>query len=96
MYRELATIQEPKKIKQRNKNMDALLKVIVGIFGVALFLAVWAGVMSIFAWVVENLWNYIVCEMHHPELQMTFWVAFAVFFLCSILFKSSSSSSSKK
>jgi hypothetical protein len=31
------------------------------------------------------LWNFIVVSMHHSELQVGFWVTWAVMFLISLI-----------
>jgi hypothetical protein len=31
------------------------------------------------------LWNFIVVSMHHSDLQVNFWVAWALMFLISLI-----------
>jgi uncharacterized membrane protein len=72
---------------RRNSVMDTIGKVILGIVGGLFILAIILGIDALIAWVLMELWNYVVCYFHHTELQVTFWISFAVLIICNILFK---------
>lgn len=63
------------------------------------FVAVSIGlaVGALVAWLAMLLWNFIVVSMQHPEIQVSFWVAWAVIILLGIIarpFRSISTKSS--
>jgi hypothetical protein len=81
--------------KERNLFMETLLKLV---FGVGLVLAIIAGFAAVAAYPTKWLVNYVFTDQVRLSLfgvaQIGFWRALALNFMCGILFKGSSSSSS--
>ena len=65
--------------------MEIVAKLFLGLLMVGLFLGLTAGISALMAYVAMLLWNFIVVSMHHSELQVSFWVAWAVMFLISLI-----------
>lgn len=61
------------------------MKLLSGLVLVVFALALGAGISALVAYLVMLLWNFVVVSMHHSELQIGFWVAWAVMFLISLL-----------
>lgn len=75
--------------------METILKVLFGLLVILFILAIGAGVSALMAYIVMLLWNFVVLSMHRSDLQLNFWVAWAVWFLICIVggvFRSRSSS----
>lgn len=51
------------------------------------YLAGYFGVMCLQSWLVMLLWNWVAVELFGAPV-LTFWVAFGLRWLCSLLFKS--------
>jgi hypothetical protein len=65
--------------------MNLLIKLLGGLLLVGLFLGLVAGISALTAYIAMLLWNFIVVSMHHSDLQVNFWVAWAVMFLISLI-----------
>jgi O-antigen/teichoic acid export membrane protein len=65
--------------------MNLLIKLLGGLLLVGLFLGLVAGISALTAYIAMLLWNFIVVSMHHSELQVGFWVTWAVMFLISLI-----------
>lgn len=75
--------------------METIGKVLIGLLGGAFILGIIFAFDALFAYILMELWNYVVCYFHHTELQVTFWIAFAVLVICNILFKGHSTVTNK-
>lgn len=69
--------------------MKTIGTVLAGLAAGVFFLACIFAIDAVVAYILMELWNYVVCYFHHTELQVTFWIAFAVLIVCNILFKGS-------
>ena len=65
--------------------METIFKIFIGLFAVLVFFVVFGGVSALVAYIVMLLWNFIVVSMHRSDLQMNFWVAWAIWFLICIV-----------
>lgn len=71
------------------------MKICLTIFsGLALLLGMWAVFGLFIAPVVMVLWNAVIPSVLGLQV-LTYWQAYLLYLLCAILFKSSSTSSSK-
>ena len=61
---------------------------ILAIIGIVIGAIAWCfGVMCLQAWLVMLLWNWIAVDLFGAPV-LSFWVAFGLRWLCSLLFKS--------
>lgn len=65
--------------------METILKLLFGLLVILFILAMAAGVSALMAYIVMLLWNFVMLSMHRNDLQMNFWVAWAVWFLICIV-----------
>jgi H+/Cl- antiporter ClcA len=65
--------------------MEILVKLLLGLLMIGLFLGLVAGISALMAYIAMLLWNFVVVSMHHSDLQVNFWVAWAVMFLISLI-----------
>jgi hypothetical protein len=61
--------------------------IIMTICAVVIYFATCFGVMCLKSWIVMLLWNWIAVGLFGAPV-LTFWVAFGLRLLCSLLFKS--------
>lgn len=65
--------------------METFIKILLGLFAIGLFFCFVAGFSALMAWIAMLLWNFIVVSVHHPELQLGFWVVWAAMLLLSLI-----------
>jgi hypothetical protein len=70
----------------KDRSLPAKILVVLG------FAALGFGVLALFGWAVMLLWNWIVPETFGLK-PLSYWKAWGLFLLCSILFKGMGSSS---
>lgn len=65
----------------------ALVATLVVILVIIAALAGWFGIMCLQSWIVMLLWNWVAVATFDLPV-VTFWTAFGIRWLCSLLFKS--------
>lgn len=71
------------EIWKENRGTRAIVLTIACIVGA---LIGYFGVMCLMAWLVMLLWNWIAVDLYDVP-ALTFWTAFGLLWLCSLLFK---------
>lgn len=72
--------------------MERFKMFLLAVLGILCVLGISVIIGFFMAWVVMLLWNCLAPAFNLPEL--TYWQSFALYMLCTILFKSVSSSKS--
>lgn len=69
--------------------MDKVFKIfsfgLVGIFAFLLVGGVWFVMTALMAWAFQALFNYIALNTNHASSQISYWVAFAIVVLLSMI-----------
>lgn len=75
--------------------MNIIVSVILFLIIFAGMVCLYAGISAIVAYVLMLLWNFVVVSMNAPNLQLSFYVTWAIWFIITIIagpFRSSKSS----
>lgn len=65
--------------------METIAKIFLFLLAALAMMGLTAGISALIAYIVMLLWNFIVVELHRADLQVSFWVAWAVMFLIGLI-----------
>lgn len=91
-------MKEMKEMKERFKTIweeySTGVAIIIIVCAVVIGLAACFGIMCLQSWLVMLLWNWVAVDLFGAPI-LSFWTAFGLRWLCSLLFKSNTTVNKK-